>query len=377
MPLRHLTSTGILFLLAIVAAPLSYAQYKILHTFGGKDDGSTPYSGLIIDAAGNLYGTTYLGGTYDFGTIYKFDTATGVETVLHSFAGDGTDGEYPFADLYRDAAGNLYGTTFEGGHQEWGTVFEYTNAAEFQLLYSFLGYPEDGQQPQGGVTQDSEGNLYGTTSYGGNDSLYGTVFKLSVSGVETQLYAFTGGLDGEFPSTDLIRDAHGNLYGDAAVVFKLSPSGTLTVLAPTSANNLIMDPEGNLYASAIGTASDQWGDVFKLNTKDVTETVLHSFAGIPTDGGNPEGGLARDGLGNLYGSTCYGNSNSDRGVGNGVVFEVDAGGVETILHNFEGYPADGNCGIGNLVMDAAGNLYGVTNAGGVHNDGIIFEISRK
>ena len=148
---------------------------SVLYSFGTGIDGQNPYAGLIQDASGNLYGTTLYGGTNNLGTVFKV-TPAGVETVLYSF-GTGTDGQYPRAGLIQDASGNLYGTTFEGGTNGLGTVFKVTPVGVETVLYSF-GAGIDGQYPYARLIQDASGNLYGTTFQGGTNGL-GTVFKIS------------------------------------------------------------------------------------------------------------------------------------------------------------------------------------------------------
>jgi uncharacterized repeat protein (TIGR03803 family) len=205
----------------------------VLYSFIGGNDGKYPEAGVIQDAKGNLYGTTSYGGASCYcGTVFVLDTH-GTETLLHSFAG-GTDGVDPYAGLLMDAKGNLYGTTSEGGTSGYGAVFKLTKAGKETVLYSFCpeGYPctDDGASPYAGLVMDAKGNFYGTTGSGGTSG-YGTVFKLSKSGKESVLYSFTG-LDGENPYLGfLLMDAKGNLYGTTSyggsdgygTVWKLTP----------------------------------------------------------------------------------------------------------------------------------------------------------
>jgi uncharacterized repeat protein (TIGR03803 family) len=164
------------FVLWLVVATSAQAQnYKVLYAFQCGADGARPDGNLVRDSAGNLYGTTHEGGAYDYGTVFEI-SASGMETLLHSFAGPPTDGEYPFAGVIRDGAGNLYGTVFEVS----------ANATE-TVLYSFGNAP-DGENPMGGLLRDGAGNLCGTTYSGGSSS--GTVFKLTPAGAETVLYSF-------------------------------------------------------------------------------------------------------------------------------------------------------------------------------------------
>jgi uncharacterized repeat protein (TIGR03803 family) len=217
----------------------------VLYSFTGGADGTASAAGLLRDAAGNLYGTTYAGGDLGCtpvgggsgcGVVFKLDT-TGTETVLHRFTG-GADGADPEAGLVRDSAGNLYGTTLAGGNLACGcgVVFKLDTTGKETILHRFTG-GADGRNPGlAGLVRDSAGNLYGTTSAGGNLACgCGVVFKLDTTGKETVLHRFTGGADGAYPEAGLVRDAAGNLYGTASaggdlacgggcgVVFKLTP----------------------------------------------------------------------------------------------------------------------------------------------------------
>jgi uncharacterized repeat protein (TIGR03803 family) len=193
----------------------------ILYNFGASStDGVDPFSGMVRDATGNLYGTTYIGGVYAAGTVFRL-TPAGVETVLHNFANDDTDGGYPWASLILDKNGNLYGMTPSGGSGNSGTVFELTAEGSYQVLYSFAG-GSDGALPLTSLTLDSQGNLYGTT-YRANaacctNHYQGTVFKLTPgsngSWQETILYNFIQqGQSCQQPASNIVLDSHGNLYG--------------------------------------------------------------------------------------------------------------------------------------------------------------------
>ncbi len=274
------------------------------YAFRGGADGAYP-TNLIRDRAGNLYGTTVYGGNfscYALGCGVVFELHGHHETILHTFTG-GTDGAIPQAGLIRDQAGNLYGTTSQGGgsgcfeNRGCGTVFKIgTNGIE-TVLYSFTGTAGDGQTPAASLIRDSAGNLYGTTTFGGDVSCNppsgcGTVFKLSTRGKETVLYSFTGAPDGEFPSA-LIRDAKGDAYGTTAF------GGNATCNAPLGC-----------------------GTVFELDTTG-KETILYRFSG--TDGEQPYASLLRDRAGNLFGTTYYGGSSGTgcfAGLGCGVVFKI-------------------------------------------------------
>jgi uncharacterized repeat protein (TIGR03803 family) len=374
--------------LGVVATPSAQAQtYKetVLYSFTGTPDGANPWTGLIRDKAGNLYGTTHDGGGPGQGTVFKL-TAKGKEIVLYSFQGY-PDAAHPQAGLVRDAAGDLFGTTtYYGGAFLWGAVFKVTKARKEAVLYSFTG-GADGGYPTGGVVRDAAGNLYGTTVDGGEGSgcYYGgcgTAFKLDASGKETVLYSFTVGSDGESPAAGLVRDSVDNVYGTTfyggnaacnkggnsgcGTVFTVTKSGDETVLYAFSGGTdgaypyagLLRDAKGNLY----GTTSEGGdlkcappygcGTVFKL-TKAGKLTVLHRFTG-GVDGAGPNGGLIRDPAGNLYGAS---------GGGNGRVFKLTKARKLTVLYRFTG-GVDGAGPNGGLIRDAEGNLYGTTIGGG-------------
>jgi uncharacterized repeat protein (TIGR03803 family) len=223
----------------------SAGNEEVLYSFTGNADGATPSASLILDAAGNLYGTTAYGGNFGggcaslgCGVVFKV-TPGGQEVVLYTFEG-GADGQSPMCSLVRDGRGNLYGTTSTGGdvsnlscgidENGCGVVFELTEKGVLLTLYTFTGYPADGQHPLAGLIRDKQGNLYGTTDWGGpsND---GRVFKLTPSNVETVLHNFTGGRDGLNPHGGLVLDEKGNLYGTAlyggafgdGALFELTP----------------------------------------------------------------------------------------------------------------------------------------------------------
>ncbi|MFI5115931.1 MAG: choice-of-anchor tandem repeat GloVer-containing protein, partial [Terriglobales bacterium] len=276
--------TAILLVTGIGAA----AQEKVLYTFqGGTGDGAFPQAGLIFDTAGNLYGTTSLGGAYGFGTVFELTPTAGgtwTEKVLYSFKNDGTDGSNPKAGVIFDAAGNLYGTTSLGGAgvcqgAGCGTVFELTPAAggtwTEKVLHSFGG-ATDGVIPEAGLIFDAAGNLYGTTGYGGPYN-WGTVFELTPAAggtwTENVLYSFQGGADGAGPAAGLVFDAAGNLYGTTEVggagVCQGNGCGTVFELTPA--------------------AGGTW-----------TENVLYRFQS-GADGANPYDALIFDAAGNLYG----------------------------------------------------------------------------
>jgi uncharacterized repeat protein (TIGR03803 family) len=185
---------------------------SILYNFSGKPDGRYPVSGVIRDSQGNLYGTTLEGGANNGGSVFKF--SAGVETVLHSFHSTSTDGQFPYDGLLLDSAGNLYGTTSNGGTSNYGVVYEITAAGAEEILYTFKGGEHDGAIPFCTLIMDSQGNLYGTTSVVVNfPGPFGTVFEITPQGKEIILHKFTNSPDGYSPMAGLVMDSHGNLYG--------------------------------------------------------------------------------------------------------------------------------------------------------------------
>jgi uncharacterized repeat protein (TIGR03803 family) len=343
----------------------STGKETVLHSFT-RTDGANPYAGVIRDAAGNLYGTAYIGGDLTCnsgigcGTVFKLDT-TGKETVLHSFTR--TDGANPYAGVIRDAAGNLYGTAYIGGDLTCnsgfgcGTVFKLDTTGKETVLHRFTGKSGDGANPYAGVIRDAAGNLYGTTAYGGGlicDNGCGTVFKLDSTGKETVLYRFTGGADGSYPVSGVTLDAEGNLYGTTAF-------------------------GGVFYGGVLFRISN----VTEMERPIGSFRVLHSF-GSGSDGKTPVGGVSICSDGNLYGTTSEGGDlTCGTGSGCGTVFKLDTTGKETVLYSFTG-GADGSSPAAGLVRDAAGNLYGTAYFGGdfsgslcsdVGGCGVVFKIA--
>lgn len=389
---------------------------SVLHSFGTTaDDGFEPEGGVAIDPAGNLYGTTLYGGggAYPYGTIFKLSpTASGqwTESVIYRFTGLNGDGSFPSGWLIFDAAGNLYGTTTEGGSSQEGagTVFELmpTSAGVWtdRILYSFTGQA-DGSEPSAGLIFDKQGNLYGTAPYGGdlncnteNGTAFGcgTVFKLTHqangSWTQTVLLTFTGGeYDWSGPVGGVISDSAGNLYGmngragSESSVFELVlkrggnfEEKTLHNFGQADAfpvGDLILDAAGNLYG-VTATA------VFRLTPRSVgywRETLLHEFR-VADNGDYPGAGLIADSAGNLYGTTAYGGGARNLGV----VFELTPSPKgfwkETVLYRFPS--TDGSNPYGALIADSEGNFYGTTNDGGINECynggcGMVFKLSHS
>ena len=401
-PICGLSASGIAWALAIifsisfVPSQKAHAQTLVtLYNFAGEPDGSAPFANLIRDAAGNLYGTTGIGGATNNGTVFEI-SSQGVETIIHSFGGSPPpDGRGPYAGLLRDKDGNLYGTTSYGGIHNLGTVFKITASGEERVLYSFKG--SDGANPYGGLILDSDGHLFGTTLYGGAGSCpsvgkngCGTVFVLSQSGTEHVLYSFQGGSDGAFPSSTLVRDTAGNLYGttesggcsygeNCGTVFRISKAGEKVLhrfSGPndgTGPNGVIFGPGGNLYGTTVSGGTYNRGTVFGL-TPEGKEKVLYSFGSVPNDGTNPYAGLVWDGDATFYGTTNQGGPPNCLS-GCGTIFSVTTVGVETVLYYFGANGTEGFIPFAGLIRDPAGNLYGTTGEGGPTDSGTVFEFT--
>lgn len=395
----------------------SWATEKILHNFVPAPDGANSASSLISDGSGNLYGTTQFGGYYSLGTVFKLTPKSGggwTETVLYDFRG-GALGSYPAAGLVMDSAGNLYGTTSSGGYlsgncpqEGCGTVFELAPDADgkwsYKILHAFQS--SDGGFPRTSLILDSTGDLFGTTPYAGSGG-GGTVFELTPDAggkwTENVLYSFSGNLGA--PSA-VIFDSAGNLYGTTinccgggGAVFELSPSSsgswTENVLYTFCAqphcadgdepSGVIFDQAGNLYGvTFIGGTKNNDGVAFELSPGAGgvwTESVLYRFQG-GKDGLAPLGSLVFDSAGNLYGSTFAGGEGRLCEYGCGAVFELtkSSGGSwsESVLHSFRA-GRDGLAPSASLISDRNGNLYGTTEASGAppdfNGDGTVFELS--
>jgi uncharacterized repeat protein (TIGR03803 family) len=432
---------------------------------GGVDctDGIQPFASLIEDASGNLYGTTFGGGSTNssdcnvgscgYGTVFKLTPSDGgfTQTVLYNFCSQTNciDGANPYAGVIEDAAGNLFGTVYNGGANGYGAVFKLTpsgNGYVESVLYNFCSQSQgsalctDGANPASGLIEDAAGDLYGTTNLGGSGVTlvdgayaYGTVFMLAPSGSGYKhivLYDFCSQpncTDGAAPNATLIEDASGNLYGTTVlggtgthapsciglacgIVFKISPNGsgyTETVLYSFCSQGgvnctdgeypygagLIRDASGNLYGTTSSGGVNSCdnpgcGTVFKLapnSDGSFAESVLHSFD--YTDGASPDAGLIEDASGNLYGTTSNGGaglSSECEGCSSGTVFELSPnsnGYTQTVLYSFCSQGGtqctDGAIPVAGVVQDASGNLYGTTEFGGANGIdwGTVFKLS--
>jgi uncharacterized repeat protein (TIGR03803 family) len=352
------------------------------------------------------------------------ECATGQESVLHNFQGSPGDGAYPVAGLVSDSAGNLYGTTEQGGAYTsctggCGTVFELVEATGYTetILHNFAG-GSDGVSPAAGLVMDSSGNLYGTTKGGGKG--YGTVFELihGVSGYsEIVLYRFDGGAGGAFPVAGLTFDSSNNLWGTTeaggtgtcsggcGVVFELDQPAYNAFRAAYSFKGAPMDGASPLTVVAFDSSANLWGTtmaggvnvencaggcgtVFELTKASgyKTENVLYSFAGHPDqDGASPAAGLVFDPAGNLYGTAEAGGTSANCSSGCGTVFElITPSYQEKTLYSFTNGVNDGSAPVAALILDSSGNLYGTASQGGLTGGscgttgcGTIFELSQE
>jgi uncharacterized repeat protein (TIGR03803 family) len=413
------------FLAALVLAVLftithaAAQQQKILINFENTDlSGQSPEGGLIFDQHGNMYGVTYSGGSSGFGTVFEMSPAgNGTWTIQYIYNFRSVpDGQYPIGALVMDSLGNLYGTTSEGGSQlcsdgyndfGCGTVFELSPsglADEWKetILHNFNAGAGDGYLPLAGLTMDPAGKLYGTTAEGGGQgvSLGGTVFEVGRSAAgqwnEKVVHRFGTGADGLSPRCALILDKAGNLYGTTASGGGVSQMGTVFELTHTTsgwreqillnfnsdrsgtsgnspAAGLVSDRMGNLYGTTIYGGTLGFGNVFELQpTKDGgwSERVLHSFSQQDSGGYFPQAPLVLDSAGNLYGVMFTGGSGIGRA---GTVFRLNRSAnspwTETVLHSFQNSASDGINPNSGLALDSIGNLYGETQSGGAGGSG--------
>ena len=374
------------------------AKEKVLYAFCSQEpcvDGAYPTGPLIVDNGGNFHGVTQQGGANGGGTVFEL-APDGTETTLYSFCPETNcpDGNNPLAGVIADSAGNVYGTTLNGGSHGYGSVFEVDTNGTETVLHSFCSNENcaDGQSPIASLITDTAGNFYGTT-YSGGKYRFGSVFRLAPNGRETVLYSFCHKrfcAEGQNPTAALIADGEGNLYGTtlyggkrgAGAAFRLSPDRTYTLLHSFCSKRncsdgqwpggLLADGAGNLYGMTGSGGTKGEGAIFRL-TPDGTETVLHSFCSKTNcaDGAHPQGALISDAEGNFYGATSTGGTNDS-----GTVFKLTPGGKETVLYSFcslQDCP-DGQTPNSGLLLDGAGNLYGTTGSGG-NGWGVVFMIS--
>ncbi len=394
---------------ALSAACWAADNEQVVYNFTGGTDGGDPAAQLVFDDAGNLYGTTVVGGVYGCGTVFKlsFSSNQWNETVVFDFDCYGS-GKNPYGGVTLDSSGNLYGTTVAGGSggecsgDGCGVVYELSKSGDTwteSVLYNFTG-GDDGFGPGSTVVFDKAGNLYGTTPDGGMYS-EGVVYQLAPNNgqwTQTVIHPFTGGDDGAVGSLGpLLVDATGSLNGvtelggkyGAGVVFKLSPAGNswnFTTLyafqglpdAGYTYGGLIADSRGRLYGTTLYGGTAGLGTVFEVSAGATVrnpwkEDVLYSFQG-GVDASFPTSSLVFDAAGNLYGtSSTGGNPSCDCGT----IFKLtpqSGGWSESVLHNF-GAKGDGNSPSYGMTSDGQGSYFGVTPVGGLYGQGVVYQIT--
>jgi len=388
------------FILSLATA--TAAKTNVIFSFK-EDEGEYADTDLEADSAGNIYGTTVLGGDFGSGTVFRLSPTTNgwVHTVLYSFRG-GADGGEPYKGVTLDGEGNLYGTAVTGGSGNCeggcGVAYKLTNSGGIwtqTVIHAFTG-GDDGSGPGARVTVDRRGNVYGMAPTGGAYGL-GTIYKIHQvqNGAWTLkvIHAFTGGADGATGSAGrmIIRNGHfygagtsGGTYG-GGVVFELTPTGgewdlkTIYSFKAQPDGNfpygaLLFDASGNIYGTTYYGGAHNIGAVYKLSRQPIgewEEKILYSFR-FGSDGNSPISNLVFDRAGNLYGTT------SEGGLGSGTIFKLSPVSgdqwIESVVHRFRG-PPDGAFAYNGLVVDRFGNFYGATVHGGVNDDGSIYKFT--
>ena len=371
--------------------------FASIYSFANGDDGGNTDAGLAWSKNGVFYGTTPYGGADGSGSVFQVTTNGGF-TTLYSFTG-GKDGSTPDAAVVQGKDGNFYGTTAYGGKYDVdnggdGTVFKVTSAGVLTSLLSFDN--TNGSDPEAGLAQGTDGELYGTTESGGVNG-DGTAFKITTSGVFSPLISFAG-VNGAYPQAGLVQAANGNFYGTTpqngpgsnllgyGTIFDLATNGNLGTLYTFGDNNpngavpaagLVPGLDGNFYGATTygGTNHGSFGSIFRVATNGL-HTVLASFNG--TNGAYPEAALTRGADGNFYGTTAYGGTNGLASGGYGTVFKFSTNGTLTALASFNG--TNGANPLAGLVQGLDGSFYGTTENGGTNNvanggNGTIFKIT--
>ncbi len=408
----YLTSTALaiaIFLtLGLSLSHLARAQtYTVIYNFTGGQDGAYPEAGLTTDRSGNLYGTAYEGGTSNRGSVYKLarHDEGWVLTPLYNFRGQ-EDGGAPIAGVVFGPNGTLYGTTEFGGQlcgEGCGTVFNLRPPATLcktvlcswteTVIYSFRGSGDGANPGYGELTFDQAGHIYGTTYFGGNNA-QGVVYELTSSNgnwTESAIHTFSGASDGENPYSNVIFDGAGNLYGTTfaggvhgyGTVYQLMPSGSgwteNTLYAFQSSSDggkpfggLAFDNAGNLYGATSSGGSGNGGTAYELTSNGSwIFSLLYSFTGSAYLPGAYDS-LTMDSAGNFYGTTA-----KDGAHGLGSVFKLtrsNGGWTETDVYDFAS-GSEGSIPYGSVLIDASGNLYGTASSGGASGYGVIWEIT--
>jgi len=406
----------VLLTLALVCVVLSLAPkafgvtpastINVIYSFAGEQDGEYTDTDLVIDSAGNLYGTSVLGGDFGSGTVFQLTPSDNgwVHTVLYSFT-SGADGGEPYKGVTLDTQGNLYGTAVTGGtggcEGGCGVAYKLTHSGGSwgQTVIHYFSGGDDGSGPGAGLTIDHQGNLYGVTPTGGANGL-GVIYQLSPVGSGNWnfrvIHTFTGGTDGSSGSAGRLLLHAGRLYG-VATTGGANGKGTAYELKPSHAGEwtlktiyafqgqpdagfpyggLLLGTSEKLYGTTYYDGANNLGSVYELSRTAMggwKERVLYSFQG-GSDGQNSLSNLVIDAAGNLYGTTSEGGASCSCGT----IFKLTPGpnGIwtESVAHRFQG-PPDGAFPYNGMVADAAGNFYGATVHGGVADDGTIYEFT--
>jgi len=397
-------------LMVMLAGAASVPTTKVLYSFTGNSDGGYPDTDLVVDAAGNLYGSSVEGGTFDSGAVFKLSPSTTgwTETVLYSFTG-GIDGGQPYGGVTLDAQGNLYGTAVVGGsfagspcvESGCGVVFKLTNSGgtwTYSAVHKFAG-GNDGYGPGSGLTFDGNSNFYGMTPTGGANGL-GVIYQIHVdqngNHGERVIHTFAGASDGATGSAGrLLLDKTGNLYGVATVggangagtAFKLSRGSNgawnfetlYSFQGQTNAGfpygALTADAAGNFYGTTYYSGANGIGAVYELSPVNgaYQERLLYSFAG-GADGSYPISNLVSDAAGNLYGTTSEGGASCSCGTIFRLHLGNDGNWKEEVVHRFKGAP-DGGFSYNGMVAGPAGVFYGTTVHGGTNDEGSIYQFT--
>jgi uncharacterized repeat protein (TIGR03803 family) len=401
---RPIGGAAILLLIALYGSGVKASTTEVIYSFAGDDDGEYTDTDVAIDAEGNLYGTSVLGGDFGGGSVWQLSPVGDgwVHTVLYSFTG-GADGGEPYKGVTLDAAGNLYGTAVTGGSGSCeggcGVTYKLTKSGATwtqSVIHVFTG-GADGSGPGARVAVDNRGNVYGMTPTGGANGL-GTIYALHAksngSWAFRVIHTFTGGSDGSSGSAGKLLLRGGHIYGaattgganGAGVVFELTPTqggewGFKTLYSFKGAPDgvfpygaLLFDATGHLYGTTYYGGANDLGTVYQLSprgTGEWNERVLYSFQ-AGSDGNSSISNLVSDAAGNLYGTT------SEGGLGSGTIFKLTRGQggtwTESIPHSFQG-PPDGAFPYAGMVGDGAGSFYGATVHGGDDDEGAIYRFT--
>ncbi|MGC4028946.1 MAG: hypothetical protein QM696_08750 [Steroidobacteraceae bacterium] len=386
---------SLLLLPAVAAAQSEGANVMTLVNLGTSTVTDKPINGrgeLLLANDGNFYITSYGGGANSGGAVARI-APDGTLTTLHSFA-SGSEGAQSYARLVQASDGNLYGTTYLGGDDGAGTVFRVSLSGDFATLHAFGKGKRDPKLPYTGLVQAGDGNLYGTTLRGGAADR-GTVFRISLSGTVDIIHEFADS-EGESPEGTLVVGPDGNLYGttmtggenERGTIYRITLGGDLTTLysfpaGPSSLDGgvaindvganpragLMLGSDGNFYGTAYQGGTSGYGTVFRM-TPAGNVVAFHHFSGSRTDGAFPLAGVTQDAAGNLYGTTEKGGI-----LNRGTVWQVSPAGQFTLLHGFIGGVEDGStpyAGV-TVVGDA---VYGVTYTDSVYGTGAVFQLDR-